>query len=516
MSLTKMRRKMSKAIQPILYLFVGIFLVGCFAWYWPSMRNPVGATGAAQEEAVVARVDGQDVPRVLFERMAQISTRQLELQVQMQQRQGNPLQIDLHTYHLARGKAFEQIVDSYLKAEAAEREGIHVSNADVRGEINKMVSDELATKMEGATPQEKKQYEEQVRAVYDPDSVKRSLLMDRLDKALRERFKPAEADLMASYNEVKVRHILINTEHRTDADARKLAEQVLGKVKQGGDFAALAKQYSDDPMSKTKGGDVDWVTAQSNYVPEFTQAARQLKKGETSGLVRTMFGYHILKADDVRTKIPKDIKNAKKKQEYLDQFTEKTISDKMQSYMTALRLAAKIEPIDPWIAGYIAENKANSNPNNPAENAKLMAEAIQHYEEAAARGGLSAGPALEAKLAELYHTTKQEPKSLEHLNKALANSKTSDLLMMKGEIYEGMKDKKGAAATYVEASKSIPDSQPYLHLQLQQAFIRLGRKDLAAKEYGKWQQYLAQQQRRAPKLGAGGVTKVTPVPTPSE
>src|SRR5262245_54368212 len=106
MSLTKMRRKMSKAIQPILYLFVGIFVIGCFAWYWPSFMARAQPGQQAGEGPVVARVNGEDVPRVLFERAAQIANRQLELQVQMQQRQGNPMQIDLHTYFLARGKAF--------------------------------------------------------------------------------------------------------------------------------------------------------------------------------------------------------------------------------------------------------------------------------------------------------------------------------------------------------------------------------------------------------------------------
>jgi tetratricopeptide (TPR) repeat protein len=371
----------------------------------------------------------------------------------------------------------------------------------------------MGTKMEGATEQEKQQYRSQLLRLLDRNAMRRQMQMDELDKKLETRFKPTEADLMASYNEVKTRHILIKTENRSDAAAQKLAEEVLAKLKAGGDFVKLAKQYSEDPGTKANGGDLGWVTDQSGFVQEFTEAARKLKKGETSGLVKTMFGYHIMKADDIRSKVPKDIKNPKKKQEYMDSFSERTIAARKQSFNTALRVKAKIEAVDPWVAGYIAENQAISDQNNGrvAESQKMTAEAIKNYE-LAAKGPMAGDPSLQAKLSELYHATKQEDKALAMLNTLLANNSTPELLMMKGGILEGKKQNAEAIKAYQEASKAVPEMKPWFHLELQQAFIRLGRKDLAQKEYNFWSKFKEADDKKRAASAKG--TNIVPVPNP--
>ncbi len=100
-----------------------------------------------------------------------------------------------------------------------------------------------------------------------------------------------------------VSHILIIVDdNRTDEAAKKRAEEVLAKLKAGGDFAALAKEYSDDPGSKDNGG-VYKDTPVLSWVPEFKNAALTLPINELSGLVKTDYGYHIIKVLD-RT-IPK-------------------------------------------------------------------------------------------------------------------------------------------------------------------------------------------------------------------
>jgi peptidyl-prolyl cis-trans isomerase D len=119
-----------------------------------------------------------------------------------------------------------------------------------------------------------------------------------------------DADIAAYYNahkadyhvdqQVKVRHILIaspqGADAKTDAAAKAKAQGILDKIHSGGDFAALAKANSDDPGSKDTGGELGYVKANHQMVPEFEKAAMALKAGETSGLVRTNFGYHILQA----------------------------------------------------------------------------------------------------------------------------------------------------------------------------------------------------------------------------
>jgi peptidyl-prolyl cis-trans isomerase D len=99
-----------------------------------------------------------------------------------------------------------------------------------------------------------------------------------------------------------VAHILFKTVGMTDAEAaevRKKAEDVLNKAKHGGNFADLAKQYSED-TSKDKGGDLGWIV-RGQTVPEFEAAAFSLPNGSISDLVKTQYGFHIIQVIDRET-----------------------------------------------------------------------------------------------------------------------------------------------------------------------------------------------------------------------
>ena len=104
--------------------------------------------------------------------------------------------------------------------------------------------------------------------------------------------------------QVKVRHILIavpsGADAKTDAAAKSKAEDVLKQVKSGGNFADLAAKNSDDPGSKVQGGELGWLD-RGKTVPEFDKAAFTLSPGQTSDLVKTQFGYHILQVEEKKT-----------------------------------------------------------------------------------------------------------------------------------------------------------------------------------------------------------------------
>ncbi len=106
--------------------------------------------------------------------------------------------------------------------------------------------------------------------------------------------------------QVNVSHILIKTplpgaDGKVDPkgveEARKKAEDVLKQLKAGGNFADLAKKYSEDPGSGKNGGSLGWI-GKGRTVPEFEQAAFSLAKGATSGLVQSSYGFHIIRVDD--------------------------------------------------------------------------------------------------------------------------------------------------------------------------------------------------------------------------
>jgi peptidyl-prolyl cis-trans isomerase D len=108
----------------------------------------------------------------------------------------------------------------------------------------------------------------------------------------------SQRDRFRTPDRVNVRHILVMTQGKPDADKPKLkakAEDLLKQIKSGGDFAELAKKNSDDTTSAVKGGDLGWVV-KGQTVPEFERTAFSLKPKELSGIVETTYGYHILQA----------------------------------------------------------------------------------------------------------------------------------------------------------------------------------------------------------------------------
>lgn len=101
---------------------------------------------------------------------------------------------------------------------------------------------------------------------------------------------------------VKVRHILIKTDARDKegtAKAKQRAESVREEAAKGKDFAQLAKQNSEDPGTKDRGGEIGFIS-KGMVVPEFEQAAFSMKAGEISGVIQTQFGFHILKVDEIQ------------------------------------------------------------------------------------------------------------------------------------------------------------------------------------------------------------------------
>jgi peptidyl-prolyl cis-trans isomerase D len=139
-----------------------------------------------------------------------------------------------------------------------------------------------------------------------PEKRKIRYLLVDID-ALRAKVVVPAADIERAYNDgidqyttaeqVRASHILLKTEGKDDATVKAKAEDVLKQAKAGADFAELAKKYSEDEGSGKNGGDLDYF-GRGRMVPEFDQVAFALQPGQMSDLVKTQFGYHIIKLVD--------------------------------------------------------------------------------------------------------------------------------------------------------------------------------------------------------------------------
>lgn len=142
----------------------------------------------------------------------------------------------------------------------------------------------------------------------------------------------AEYDKFAAANngkEYKASHILVEKEDE--------AKAIIASIKKGAKFADIAKKQSKDPGSGAKGGDLDWA-APSSYVSEFTEALVKLEKGKmTQTPVKSQFGWHVIRLDDVReAQLPKleDVK---------PQIAQQLQQQKLVKFQEELRAKAKVE-----------------------------------------------------------------------------------------------------------------------------------------------------------------------------
>ena len=162
-----------------------------------------------------------------------------------------------------------------------------------------------------------------VRALFE-DEVKKNPITDADLQKQYEQFKS-----QMGTNEYKVRHILVDKED--DAKA------IIAELNKGGDFAKIAKEKSKDPGSKDNGGDLDWGPA-ARYVKPFADAIQSMQKGQTTTApVKTDFGYHVIRLDDVRPlKVPEFA-------ELKEQFRQRAQQQQIQKLVMDLRQRAKVE-----------------------------------------------------------------------------------------------------------------------------------------------------------------------------
>ncbi|OQS09299.1 peptidylprolyl isomerase [Chromobacterium violaceum] len=165
-------------------------------------------------------------------------------------------------------------------------------------------------------------------------------LANRLIKDYEKANPLSEADLKAEYDKLAAsvpetkqfhaRHILVKSEAE--------AKSVIDALKKGKSFDKLAKEKSQDPGSKANGGDLGWQEA-GTFVAPFSEAMSKLAKGEvTAKPVKTEYGWHVIKLDDVRTQ-----RNVPQLEEIRPQLTQRVMGARIEKYVAELKAKAQIQ-----------------------------------------------------------------------------------------------------------------------------------------------------------------------------
>ena len=198
----------------------------------------------------------------------------------------------------------EELVNREVIAQAAQRRGLD-KNPDIAAQMEMARQAVL------------------VRALFE-DEVKKNPITDAMLEQQYTQFKGSMGT-----NEYKVRHILVDKED--DAKA------IIAELNKGGDFAKIAKEKSKDPGSKDNGGDLDWGPS-ARYVKPFADAVTSMQKGQTTATpVKTDFGYHVIRLDDVRPLTVPPFAELK------EQFRQRAQQQQIQKMVMDLRSKAKVE-----------------------------------------------------------------------------------------------------------------------------------------------------------------------------
>jgi peptidyl-prolyl cis-trans isomerase C len=168
--------------------------------------------------------------------------------------------------------------------------------------------------------------------------VRQSVLLQTLFQNYAAKVQVTDAEAKAEYDKIKAeqagqeyhaRHILVDNEDE--------AKKLIAQIKAGAKFEDVAKKSSKDTGSAENGGDLDWAKP-TNYVPEFAAAMQKLKPGEmTDTPVKTQFGYHIIKLEDVRAAQFPAFDDVKEK------IKENMKGEKVREYQDKLRKSAKTD-----------------------------------------------------------------------------------------------------------------------------------------------------------------------------
>lgn len=510
MSIVRMRKVFRKPIKvggrsigsPMVIIFYGIVVIFVVGAYWsfgpPSGGHEEYASGGERVRltADVATINGQNLPREIF--MAH-----LQMNQQMTRSYGAT---DYTQMRWVKSMTLDGLIGAVLLQQAAKSENIRISREDLEAKKEERVQQIIAQRFPDTKSQRDYLQRQNIsldelhdhimqEELRDDEGLREQIAQEKLQEMVESRVTMTDEELMESYVEIRASHILISAEHmkhqlqqeragaegeesvsevtdeEADQAAREKIDGLLAQVRGGADFAEIAKNESICPSSES-GGDLDWF-GRGMMAAEFEEAAFALKnEGEISDVVKTDFGYHIIKLTGRRQELPEDFEA--NKETYREQKLSELRQRAWQQYRSELEAAAEIVIHDPELYAYrlMAEN-------NMAAAAEQLAMAIENN---------PVDPTPKWELATLMEMTGQVDQAVALLEELATHEQgvRSPYLHLKlARIYEEQGKTEEAISSYTNASdwaSELTQANYGIHMQVQMAFEKLERADLVAQE----------------------------------
>lgn len=241
------------------------------------------------------------------------------------------------------GEIKKQVLDAMINdkiaLQQAEKEGVSLSDEEFRDAMNSLEEyhggKEALDKYISQQGLDRDSFEK---------SVKEQLIINKFKDKITADVKVTDEEIKKFYDENKTMFELPAPEIRAShilVDTQEEAEKILAEIKAGADFAELAKKYSKDPATKDIGGDLGYFS-KGKMDAEFEKAAFALKTGQVSDVVKTSFGYHIIKVtgernslsfEDAESYIKSHLEDSKREEEFNKNIEEWKKQAKIEKYL---------------------------------------------------------------------------------------------------------------------------------------------------------------------------------------
>lgn len=346
----------------ILYLLIVLLSYAATAIAEDASAVFVRVNGAAITQKEVEVEAGRVVPRTLFHRnvspekmevfMKEAAERLIDYELQFQEAKPLGLKADKKEIEAKIEEIKKKFQSNKEFKEALKKNNLTLKNLEGRIEKNiileKVFKKEIEEKIKATDDEVTSHYESNLHRYKEMEQVKLRHIMIKFDKgegqagaSSKEQVASDEGQEASSKEQVASDKGQKETtkKTRTKEEARARAGEILSKLKDGGDFASIAYESSDDPY-RVKGGDLGYIH-RGRILPELEDAAFKTKVGEVMGPVETEEGFYIIKVEDYKQE--KQLSFDEVKEKIKKELEKKRIEEKNKEWLSALRAKAKIE-----------------------------------------------------------------------------------------------------------------------------------------------------------------------------